>query len=72
MAARVPARDRRRAQLGVLPELAGARASRGVPEDEADLLSYLYFDRRFTGDLVEMGREDARRREDDILALLGS
>ena len=47
-------------------------ASRGVPHDEADLLSYLYFDRRFTRQLVEMGREDARQREDQILELLGS
>jgi NTE family protein len=41
-----------------------------VPQDEADLLSYLYFDRRFTQQLVELGREDARRSEDELLALL--
>ena len=58
--------------LGLLGELAARAASRGVPHDEADLLSYLYFDRSFTQQLVEMGREDARRREDDLLALLGS
>ena len=56
--------------LGWLGELVARAASRGVPHDEADLLSYLYFDRRFTQQLVEMGREDARRREDDLLALL--
>ena len=58
--------------LGWLGELAARAASSGVPHDEADLLSYLYFDRRFTQQLVEMGREDARRREDDILALLST
>jgi NTE family protein len=58
--------------LGLLGELAARAASRGVPHDEADLLSYLYFDRSFTQQLVEMGREDARRREDDLLALLAT
>jgi NTE family protein len=58
--------------LGWLGDLLARVASHGVPRDEADLLSYLYFDRRFTQQLVEMGREDARRHEDDILALLGS
>jgi NTE family protein len=56
--------------LGVLPELIARAALRGVPADEADLLSYLYFDRCFTSRLVELGREDARRAEDDICALL--
>lgn len=56
--------------LGALPSLLTRLALRGVPEDEADLLSYLFFDRRFTGELVALGREDARRREDELLALL--
>jgi NTE family protein len=56
--------------LGWLGELVARAASRGVPQDEADLLSYLYFDRRFTQQLVELGREDARRSEDELLALL--
>jgi NTE family protein len=58
--------------LGWIGEIVARAASRGVPHDEADLLSYLYFDRGFTRELVEMGREDARRREDDIVALLSS
>jgi len=58
--------------LGLLGELAARAASRGVPHDEADLLSYLYFDRSFTQQLVEMGREDARLREDELLALLAT
>ena len=56
--------------LGVLPALLTRLALRGVPEEEADLLSYLLFDRCFTRQLVEMGREDARQRTDDILELL--
>jgi hypothetical protein len=43
---------------------------RGVPEEEADLLSYLLFDRCFTEPLVELGRADAKAREDDLLQLL--
>ncbi len=56
--------------LGALPSLLTRLALRGVPEGEADLLSYLFFDRRFTAELVALGREDARRQEDEILALL--
>jgi NTE family protein len=56
--------------LGALPSLLTRMALRGVPDDEADLLSYLFFDRRFTAELVALGRDDARRQEDEILALL--
>ena len=56
--------------LGALPSLLTRLALRGVPEDEADLLSYIFFDRRFTAELVALGRDDARRQEDEILALL--
>jgi len=56
--------------LGALPSLLTRLALRGVPEGEADLLSYLFFDRRFTSELVALGREDARRQEDEILQLL--
>ncbi len=55
--------------LGMLPELIARAAIRGTA-DEADLLSYFYFDRRFTQRLVEMGREDAGLAEDDIRELL--
>jgi len=58
------------AELGVLPELIARTAMRGTPRDEADLLSYLYFDKCFTRRLIEMGREDARSAEDEILSLL--
>jgi NTE family protein len=56
--------------LGVLNSLLAWAAARGTPRDEADLLSYIFFDRCFTKRLVEMGREDARSRESEILSLL--
>jgi NTE family protein len=55
--------------MGPLASMLAKLALRGVPGDEADLLSYLLFDRCYTGKLVEMGREDARAAEDEILAL---
>ena len=57
-------------ELGALPRLLTRFALRGVPEDEADLLSYLYFDAQFTAEILELGREDARRRRDEVLELL--
>jgi len=56
-------------EIGLLPELVARAAVRGTA-DEADLLSYLYFDACFTKRLIEMGREDARRSEYEILELL--
>ena len=34
---------------------------------EADLLSYVLFDRIYTGPLVRLGMEDARRQEEELL-----
>lgn len=58
--------------LGALPSLLARFALRGVPEDEADLLSYVFFDRRFTAELVALGREDAKRSEEEIVRLLSA
>ncbi len=71
---RIAADCRRRhggtSSLGLLGAFVAQVASRGVPSDEADLLSYLYFDGRFTQELVALGRQDARDRENEIAALL--
>ena len=71
MAAHAYRRQRASGGLGMLPSLLTRLALRGVPDQEADLLSYLFFDRSFTGELIALGREDAKRSEDAILALLG-
>jgi NTE family protein len=57
---------------GVLPRLLARSALHGVPEEEADLFSYLYFDAAFTEPLIELGREDARRQHDEIVELFSS
>ncbi|MDJ0790165.1 MAG: patatin-like phospholipase family protein [Myxococcota bacterium] len=59
-----------RDRMGFLPGLLAGATLRGLPEGEADLLSYLFFDSCFTTQLVEMGREDIRRRSDEIVRLL--
>ncbi len=57
-------------RIGGIPALLLGAALRGVPKDEADLLSYLYFDACYTGRLVALGRRDARAHADEIVALL--
>jgi NTE family protein len=46
-----------------------ARAMRRIAEgeSEADLLSYVLFDGEFCGRLIEMGREDARARHEELV-----
>ncbi len=55
---------------GVLAELLARTALRGVPDDEADLFSYLFFDSSFARPLIELGRADAERQHDEIMELL--
>ena len=44
-------------------------AARGITV-EADLLSYLLFDRCYAEHLIELGRADAAARSDELVALL--
>jgi len=44
-------------------------AVRGVPESEADLLSYVLFDAAYTRELIALGYADAQRQADEIAAL---
>ena len=64
-------RCQRQQGVGSLASLLARVAMRGVPDGEADLLSYLYFDRCYTRELVELGRADAEAAHDRILSLLG-
>ncbi|HEY2772610.1 MAG TPA: patatin-like phospholipase family protein [Candidatus Binatia bacterium] len=55
---------------GMIAAMIKLAATMGVPKDEADFLSYIYFDRVFTDRLLELGRDDAKASSDRILALL--
>jgi NTE family protein len=55
---------------GVMARMLARLSLHGVPDEEADLFSYLYFDASYTRPLIELGREDARQQEDEISSLL--
>jgi NTE family protein len=42
----------------------------GRPEDVADLISYVLFERSFTQELIDIGHHDALVKKDDIIQLL--
>jgi NTE family protein len=45
------------------------RLADGEARHESDLLSYLLFDGDFAADLIDLGRRDAAKKEDDLAAL---
>jgi NTE family protein len=55
-----------RRRCSTLLDHAFARLADGEAANEADLLSYLLFDGAFAGELIALGRRDARQRHDEI------
>lgn len=53
----------------LVADLVMRSAAQGVPEGEADLLSYVLFDAAYTRELRALGRADAERQADAIVAL---
>ena len=43
--------------------------TRGAPEDEADMMSFLLFDGDYAAELIELGAHDAERMENELAAL---
>jgi NTE family protein len=45
------------------------RLAAGEAQHESDLLSYLLFDGDFAAQLIDLGRRDAAKKEDELAAL---
>jgi len=61
-----------RARHGSFIENRFTRMARGDTANEADFLSYLLFDGGFAQQLIDLGRRDAQRKHDEIVAFFGA
>ncbi len=67
IAARHVARLRRGPSSSWIGSMALRTLTRGSPEDEADLMSYLLFDGEFASELIALGMHDAGEAESDLV-----
>ncbi len=72
IAARHVARARAQPQRTLLGQLAFAMLTRGSPENEADLMSYLLFDGEYAAELIELGYADAAAMEPELIHFFAS
>ncbi len=72
IAARHVARARAQPQRTLLGQLAFAALTRGSPENEADLMSYLLFDGEYAAELIELGYADAAAMEPELIHFFAS
>ena len=55
---------------GVMGRVMRALSDKSGAKNESDLLSYLLFDGEFAGQLIELGRKDARARHEELCAFV--
>jgi NTE family protein len=72
IAARHVARAKSHPHRSLLGQLAFGALTRGAPESEADLMSYLLFDGDYASELIELGYSDAAAMEPELIRFFAS